>query len=206
MIKIQGDIPRQVGVAVSGGVDSMAALDFLRRNHDVTAYCYDHATEHGRRALELVREYCQKHRILLRTEKNSMVDCPADKSWEEHWRDQRYGWLHRQAQEIVLAHHLDDCIESWVFNMCHGSAWTIPYRKRNCFRPFRLTDKRSLEDWARSHKVPWMEDPSNMEIKYKRNWIRQRVIPTLLDVNPGLAKVIKKKIADEDYAGTDAGI
>jgi tRNA(Ile)-lysidine synthase TilS/MesJ len=51
-----------------------------------------------------------------------------------------------------------------------------------------------------------MEDPSNMEIKYKRNWIRQRVIPTLLDVNPGLAKVIKKKIADEDYAGTDAGI
>jgi len=35
MIKLQGKLPRQIWLACSGGVDSMAALDFLCRNHDV---------------------------------------------------------------------------------------------------------------------------------------------------------------------------
>ena len=45
MIKIQGKIPRRVTVAVSGGVDSMACLDFLRRKHNVIAAFFHHGTE-----------------------------------------------------------------------------------------------------------------------------------------------------------------
>ena len=65
MIKIQGAIPRHIGVAVSGGVDSMAVLHFLSQNHDVTAYCFDHGTEFGSKALKFVENYCEKNNISL---------------------------------------------------------------------------------------------------------------------------------------------
>ena len=42
-----------------------------------------------------------------------------------------------------------------------------------------------------------MEDPSNTDIKYMRNYIRHVMMPNALRVNPGLHKVLKKKIIDK---------
>lgn len=198
MIKIQGKIPRKVGVAVSGGVDSMAALDFLRRNHDVRVYHYNHNTEYGQTAMSLVVDYCHKHTIpfvieYLHKEK------PRGKSWEEFWRDERYAFLNSQEDTIVLAHHLDDCVETYAFNMCHGKEHTVPYRRANCIRPFRLTRKQDLVEWGHTNKVQWLDDPTNLdpESKYMRAHIRSSVVPAMLKVNPGLHKVIYKKLKDE---------
>ena len=200
MIKIQGPIPRQVGVAVSGGVDSMAALDFLRRGHAVTAYCFDHGTDYGRDAGKLVREYCGRYNIPLRYGVISQAERPRGKSWEEHWRDERYAWLRAQPDEIVMAHHLDDCVEEWAFHACHGpNPRPIPYRHANVFRPFRLNRKQELINWAERHNVPWLEDPSNgdMEYGFARTYIRSTLIPSMLRVNPGLHKVVKKVIIND---------
>lgn len=193
MIKIQGTIPRSVGVAVSGGVDSMAVLDFLRRNHNVTAYNFNHGTEYGDKAHKFLEEYCDKHNIILRTAKLTK-DKPKGKSWEEFWRDERYNWLTSYCQTIVLGHHLDDCVESYVFNMCNGKDYTIPYSHANCIRPFRLTRKSELVSWATGHLVEWVDDPSNLDLTYARNRIRTHVIPELLSINLGLYKVVMKKI------------
>ena len=67
MIKLQGKLPRRVYLACSGGVDSMAALDFLRRNHDVHVLHFDHGTEHGRQAKEFVEQYCMRRGIPITT-------------------------------------------------------------------------------------------------------------------------------------------
>ena len=199
MIKIQGKIPRSIGVAVSGGVDSMAVLDFLSKNHEVTAYCFDHGTEYGKAALKLVADYCRKKRIHIKTA-HIVSEKPRGKSQEEHWRDERYAWFETIDQEIVMAHHLDDCMETWVFNMCHGTSHTIPYRHGNVIRPFRMTPKEELINWAVEHKVPYLEDHSNKDLKYNRNYIRYELMDRIKHVNPGLAKVIKKKIKDEPIA------
>ena len=63
MIKVQGKIPRKVMLAVSGGVDSMAALDFLRRNHNVEVFHFNHGSEYGKRSEDVVRRYVDKYDI-----------------------------------------------------------------------------------------------------------------------------------------------
>jgi tRNA(Ile)-lysidine synthase len=201
MIKVQGKVPKEVGAAVSGGVDSMAMLDFLRRKHDVTVYCFDHGTDYGRDALKLVAEYCKEYRIKVRSTKIAEPECPKGKSLEEHWRDARYAWFKSFEQTILMAHHLDDCVENWAMSSCHGAAPSpIPYRHANVIRPFRINRKQTLIDWATEHKVPWLEDVSNQNLKFKRNLCRAHLIPAMLEINPGLHKVVKKIVLDETIA------
>ena len=195
MIKIQNKIPRSVGVAVSGGVDSMAVLDFLIRNHDVHVYHFNHGTENGARAMSFVVDYCHANRIPY-TLGFIRADKPKDKSWEEHWRDERYAFLNSHKAPIVLGHHLDDCVETYLFNMCHGKEHTIPYEHSYCFRPFRLTRKQALFDWASRHFVPWVEDSSNDNTDFVRNHIRHEMLPAVLKVNPGIHKIVAKKVKD----------
>ena len=57
MIKLQGKLPRKIYVACSGGIDSMAALDFLKRNHDVFVLYFNHGTHHGMKAMKFLDKY-----------------------------------------------------------------------------------------------------------------------------------------------------
>lgn len=196
MIKVQGKIPREVGVAVSGGIDSMVILDFLRRNHNVTVYNFDHGTKFGEQARELVIKYCDKHNIPYHLGKSSEVT-PKGLSREEHWRNERYNWLKSFDQTIVVAHHLKDCLESYLFNMCNGKDYLIPYRHANCIRPFRLTDKDEIRMYAVNKKIPFLNDPCEFDDRLKRNFIRKELVPIVYEVNPGIYKVLSKRIAAE---------
>lgn len=196
MIQIQHKIPRTVGVAVSGGVDSMAVLDFLRRRHSVTVFHFNHGTVHGSAAEKFLVDYCRTHDLKCVIGKIENAK-PQHKSWEEHWRDERYRFFTVQDTEIVLGHHLDDCVETYVFNMCHGKGYTIPYRHHNCIRPFRLNRKQELMDWALRNNVPWIDDNSNQDTNYARNHIRNVILPQMLKVNPGIYKVIYKRLKAE---------
>jgi tRNA(Ile)-lysidine synthase len=197
VIKVQGKIPREVGVAVSGGADSMCILDFLRKNHNVTAYHFNHGTKNADLFERFVRASCLKMEIPIKVGdiKNSRA---KGQSLEEYWREERYSWLREQGQTIVLGHHLDDCVESYLFNMCNGKDYTIPYRHYNCIRPFRLNRKLNIANWLKDHKdILWVEDPSNIDERFKRNYVRWNLVPTALEVNPGLYKVIAKRIKSE---------
>lgn len=196
VIKVQGKIPRKVGVAVSSGIDSMSVLDFLRKNHDITVYHFNHGSTNADIFERFIRASCMKMQLPIKVGdiKNPK---PKEKSLEEHWRDERYKWLREQDETIVLGHHLDDCVESYIFNMCNGKNYTIPYRHANCIRPFRLTSKTQLHHYALQNKIVWIEDPSNVNTVYKRNFIRYEVMPSILKVNPGLHKVISKRIKEE---------
>lgn len=56
MFKLLCPIPRSVYVAVSGGVDSMAALNFLARSHDVAAVFFDHGDSHALGTLDFIKD------------------------------------------------------------------------------------------------------------------------------------------------------
>ena len=200
MIKLQGKIPRKVMVAVSGGVDSMAVLDFLRRNHEVEVFHFNHGTEHSRQAELFVREYVQKNDLPFQIRGISKNTKPKNMSYEEWWREERYKWMDTYAQRhlpIITCHHLDDCVETWVWSSMHGTGKIIPYTRGNIVRPFRQTRKRDLELWAAMHNVPYLEDDSNADTCYTRNYIRHEMMPHILRVNPGIHKTIAKKVRDE---------
>jgi len=98
---------------------------------------------------------------------------------------------------VVTCHHLDDCVETWVWSSMHGTGKIIPYRRNGVIRPFRTTRKRQLELWAAMHNVPYLEDDSNADVCYTRNYIRHEMMPHVLRVNPGIHKTIAKKVRDD---------
>lgn len=200
MIKIQGKLPRVVYVACSGGVDSMAVVDFLCRNHWVHVLHYDHGTAHGEAAAAFVRKYCEEKGISYSLRSNQET-VPPGLSKEAWWREKRYGFFDSMSgvidSPIVTCHHLDDCVETWIWSSLHGQGKIIPYRRGKIIRPFRLTRKRDFELWCNLHNVPWIEDESNEDIHYTRNYIRNVMMENVLKVNPGIHKTISKKIKSE---------
>jgi tRNA(Ile)-lysidine synthase TilS/MesJ len=54
MIKLLVPLPKKLTIACSGGVDSMAVVDFLKRKHDVTIAYFNHGTKHGSIALTTI--------------------------------------------------------------------------------------------------------------------------------------------------------
>tara|TARA_B110000858_G_scaffold1313_1_gene1519 strand:+ start:142 stop:759 length:618 start_codon:yes stop_codon:yes gene_type:complete len=200
MIKLQNKLPRQIYVACSGGVDSMAAVDFLRRNHDVFVLHFNHGTEHGNKAYEFVGNYCADNDIGFLTNVGTLRDKERNESQEEYWRSIRYDWLERCTErQIVTAHHLDDCVETWVWSSMHGTGKIIPYsRNDRVLRPFRMTRKRDLELWADLNNVPHIVDDSNKDTCYTRNYIRHTMMPNVLRINPGIYKTIAKKVKQDE--------
>jgi|TARA_B110000285_G_scaffold126110_1_gene142237 tRNA(Ile)-lysidine synthase len=197
MIKLLGKLPRKITVACSGGVDSMVALDFLRRNHTVEVLHFNHGTAHGEQAEEFVLRYCRKNSIPFLVDRVRST-IPPGRSREDWWRNQRYEFFDKYTDRpVVTCHHLDDCVETWIFSSLNGTGKSIPYRRNHVVRPFLLNRKRDLALWANLKNVPHIEDDSNAETCYNRNYIRHNMMPHVLEVNPGIHKVISRKVREE---------
>jgi len=198
MIRILGKIPKKVTLACSGGLDSMAALDFLIKGRkEVSVAYFNHGTDHGDIAEKFVQGYCKDNSIpftagLISRERS------IDESPEEHWRNERYSFFNSLDGKIVTAHHLDDVVEWWVFTSLHGDPRLMPSSNGKIIRPFLSTRKSDLLDWVSRKFVPFVSDPSNDEVRYSRNRIRHNIIPEMIEINPGLSKVIRKKIESRE--------
>ena len=195
MIKITVPLPKQITVACSGGVDSMAVVDFLSRKHEVTIAHFNHRTQNGEKASEFVSRYCSEHNIVMlygspRSQKGSK------ESQEEYWRRERYEFLSGLGP-VITCHHLDDCVETYIWSSLHGTPKVIPLTRGNVLRPFLTTRKQELMSWCVRHNVSWIEDESNQDTKYMRNYVRNVMMPHALHVNPGLHSVVKKIIENK---------
>jgi tRNA(Ile)-lysidine synthase len=193
MIKLLTPLPKKLYVACSGGVDSMAALNFLSRKHNVTAAFFDHWTEHGMVSKHWLRQHCQKHDIPFVFGELSSPK-PKDLSHEEHWRNERYAWLDTLDHVVVTAHHLDDAVETWVWSSMHGQPKLPEIIRKKVVRPFLTTPKMDLMDWCIKKNVPWCDDETNLDVKYMRNYVRHVAMPVVQKINPGIQKTIKKKL------------
>jgi tRNA(Ile)-lysidine synthase len=227
MIKLLGTVPSKIVMAVSGGQDSMAALDFLANDarRKVVVLYFNHGTDHGNDAEIFVKHYCGDRSIPLVIGGLQRAIEPGE-SKEAYWREERYGffknWLYqgeynlaalRLKEEnklaefnnapIITCHHLDDAVETWIFTALHGNPMLIPYKRDNFIRPFLLTRKSDLAEWSERKEVQFVLDQSNFDTSYMRNFIRHNLMPNALTVNPGLHKVIKKKVLQEYNKNVD---
>ena len=197
MIRIIGKIPRKVTVACSGGVDSMVVAHFLQQSkRKVNLAYFNHDTAYSRNAEDFVTEYTEKNKIKLF--KGGVTGTKGKRSLEEFWRDERYTFLESLPSNfIITCHHLDDCVETWLMSSFHGQGKLIPYkRNENIYRPFLMTSKKTIKDYATRKDVNWIEDPSNQMTNFMRNHVRKKVIPEVLVVNPGIRTTIRKKLIE----------
>jgi len=199
-------LPEKCLVAVSGGVDSMAALSFLAKTEGriVSVIHIHHGTgEFADRAMEHVMATCQEMKLKFHL---TAIDQspPEGESKEKFWREQRHLIYEGASRSfgglpVVLAHTLDDCLEEYL--MCvlvRGFKGTIPYRHGPCIRPFRLWKREEVLDYAVRQSLLWVEDPSNTNTQFKRNFIRHNLVPKIKELNPGIYNIVEGLIREEE--------
>ena len=197
MLRLIGKIPQRITVACSGGVDSMCVVDFLLKGKRTIHLAYfNHDTLHSKEAEKFVKRYAAKNKLLLTV--GRVKGNKGKRSVEEFWRDERYSFLESlNANFTITAHHLDDVVETWLMSSFHGNPKLIPYsRNGKIFRPFLLTHKKEILNYANRHNVEFIGDPSNSNTKYMRNYTRHNIVPHVLKVNPGIRKTIRKKLIE----------
>jgi tRNA(Ile)-lysidine synthase len=194
MIRLLGNIPRgEFGVACSGGIDSMAIVNFLLNGGYYPNIIYfNHNTNHGDLAEDFVRRYCRTHNLKLYI---GRTDLKPESNKEKIWSDLRYEFFSKFDFPIITCHHLDDCVETYLFSCLRGFQSVIPYKRGNVIRPFLLNEKCVFESWCDRKNVPFIQDESNFSTEHSRNRIRHNIVPEALKVNPGLKTVVRKMIS-----------
>lgn len=193
MIKVLGQIPKgEFGIPCSGGVDSMAILDFLvKGRYNPHVIYFNHNTEHGQEAEKFITKYCNQKQLRLTI---GRTDLMPTSNKEKIWSDLRYEFFSNFDFPIMTCHHLDDCVETYIFSCLRGFQSVIPYSKGNIIRPFLINDKSNFIDWCQKNSVPYIQDESNDCLDYSRNRIRHNIVPESMIVNPGLKSVVRKMI------------
>jgi len=183
-------------LACSGGVDSMAIADFYKRGNKSFEIAYfNHATPMANTYQSFVKDWCEANEVVFNT---AILSCNKIKgqSAEEFWRIERYNFLNSFNLPIVTCHHLNDVLETWIWSSAHGNPKIVLPKHGNVFRPFLLNKKEDMLNWCIKHGVKWIEDPSNTDENYTRNFIRHNLISQFEKINPGIWKTLRKKVID----------
>lgn len=212
-------------LAVSGGSDSMAMLDFFCSNSGLFPFKVAAAhVHHGLRPesdseMLMVRRYCEQRNIPCRTIK---LDIPATKpdgiSVETFARQKRYEFFEEVRTEygyshIATAHNQDDSIETLLMHIIRGSgsdgARGIPHiRNGQVVRPMINASKSEIDEHCRINNIPFAVDRTNFENTYTRNIYRNIIIPELKKINPSFSAsaygFIEKNLKDSEYIDIQA--
>lgn len=193
-----------VGVAVSGGSDSMALLHFLFENKDnldieVMAIHVDHNTRaNDQRDAVFVEDYCRTHRIRFHKFKVEALTLMKQKgqTLEEACREARYSVFENLKKKgiidrLAIAHHLNDQAETVLLHILRGSglvgASGMQYVRDDFYvRPFLDITKEEILSYIYENQIPYVEDETNVDTKISRNLIRQKIMPELRKVWPNV--------------------
>lgn len=191
-------------VAVSGGLDSMCLLHFLRaQGYRVTAAHFDHGLRNASTEdAAFVRDWCAERNIPFICKRGDVRAAARANGWstEEAARRLRYDFLHHAMREtgcacIVTAHHLDDNAETVLLNLVRGTGVAglcgMRERQGDVVRPLLEQTHDELAAYAAAHGVPHVEDETNCDPDAAaRNRVRLNVMPELEKLNPRAAEHI----------------
>lgn len=195
---------KTVVAAVSGGADSLCLLHFFNKflkNEPYNLTCV-HINHHirGEEALRdenFVREFCKKRGIdfILGDFSVPEISRETGESLEECGRRVRYEFLNMIAKNyekpvIATAHHLNDSLETAVFNFSRGTGLKglsgINPKRDNVIRPLIECTREEIEDYLKEENLDFVTDGTNLLDDARRNIIRHNVIPELRKINPSV--------------------
>jgi tRNA(Ile)-lysidine synthase len=193
----------RVIVAVSGGPDSMALLHVLWEARERLGLTLEVAgVDHGLRpaaAGELDFVEARAAALELPFRRLPVEVTRRGAGLQDAARRARLGALtalaaERGARRVALGHQADDQAETVLFRIVRGTGLGglsgIPYRREPFVRP--LLDVRRLEllRYLRRRSIPFVEDPSNSDLRFARARVRHRYLPMLAEENPRVAEAL----------------
>ncbi|HYH43041.1 MAG TPA: tRNA lysidine(34) synthetase TilS, partial [Burkholderiales bacterium] len=220
----------RVLVGLSGGIDSVVLLDILARLETrlgvkLWALHVDHGLNpKSREWARFCRALCRSRGVPLRVVR---VKLERANSVERAAREARYAALRAtRAQLIALAHNQDDQAETVLLQLLRGAGVkglsAMPFARREAgaagarspsiVRPLLDVPRSEIESYAKRRKLEWVEDDSNSDARYTRNWVRHEVLPGIEARVPAYREVLSRtarNLADaaallDDLAGLDA--
>lgn len=191
-------------VGYSGGADSSALLFYMQKyaqEHGIyiAAVHVNHCIrgEEADRDEEFCRRTCKLLGIPLFVER---VDVPAlaketGRGIEDAARFARYRIFrsiidtNENLRHIALAHHADDNMETIIFNMLRGTGTRgltgiPPVRGERVIRPLIYCTKSEIIGYCIANDISYINDTTNNDIDYTRNYIRNEIVPRLTRINP----------------------
>lgn len=192
----------RVLVGVSGGVDSVVLLHILLKSgyECIVAHCNFHLrNSESDRDEKFVEELAGNYAAMYKkVDFDTKGYARSNKiSIEMAARDLRYQWFNKIAKEtkatsILVAHHADDSIETFLLNLVRGTGLKgltgIDARNGNVVRPLIHCTRREIEQYARDNNLQSVFDSTNASNDYSRNKIRNQIIPILSEINPSVAQ------------------
>ena len=177
-------------VAVSGGLDSMFLLDFMRRSSVyIEIVHFDHGIrEDSINDLALIQSYANEHNLLVWADRSHSLD---SRSSEVDARNERWQFIEmiarkREFTHIVTAHHADDQTENVLIRLMRGDPHhaliMAPVTEVHGFyrcKPLLSVTKKEIFEQANRRHLHWNEDYTNHDDRYDRNFIRNTVLPLL---------------------------
>ena len=205
-LKINIPKDKKILLAFSGGVDSVVLSYLLSQQgfNFALAHC-----NFGLRAKESDDDaiFCKQWSEQLKVEyyqsdfDTLQIAQQQKKSIQIVARALRYDFFKQicnqyQYDYIATAHHLNDDMETSLFNWCNANVLAgstgIPFQRDNIIRPLLHVSKDDIYAFASTNSLPYREDSSNSSIKYSRNKIRLKVIRVLKEINPSLEQTFSQ--------------
>jgi tRNA(Ile)-lysidine synthase len=218
----------RVGLAVSGGADSVALLRVLLELRDrlgvSLVVLHFH---HGIRAREadddqaFVQELAIRHSLEFHAGSGDAPACARERSLslEAAARELRYDFFsrciaRRLVTRVATAHTLDDQAETVLLRLLRGAgtrglAGIYPFQAdRHVVRPLLAVRRAQVEQYLRSLGQPWRDDATNLELHHARNRIRHELLPLLArsynpEIATNLARMAEIARAEEEYWETE---
>ena len=183
-------------IAFSGGLDSTVLLHLLAilaKSETLPPLSAVHV-HHGLQAVaDAWPSHCQSVCDSLGVPLRVMhVHVPPGASLERAAREARYQAfteVARDGEAVLTGQHRDDQAETLLFRLLRGAGVRglaampahRPLAGGFLVRPLLDVSRAELEAYAGDHQLKWIEDPSNADPRFSRNYLRHRVIPTLTE-------------------------
>jgi len=196
---------RNFMVAYSGGLDSHVLLHLMSRLPDIAVRAVH--VDHG---LQDVSPWWSRHcrdicsdlgipleRVSLR------LNVPEGQSTEAYAREKRYAAFADllESDEVLLtAHHKNDQAETLMIQLLRGAGGAglaampmiIGFSQGQHFRPFLNLSREQLEAYTDHFDLNFIEDPSNADMRFDRNFLRHKIMPQLKERWPGTIQTLSR--------------
>lgn len=199
---------QRILLAVSGGADSMLMLHLFTNAGFTVAVAHCNFGLRGSESdgdEQFVADYCDQHNLAIYIKNFNTKEFALNQgiSIEMAARDLRYEWFDELLDQqgynfLATAHHQDDVIETFLINLSRGSGIKglsgIQPKSGRVIRPMLFTNRTEILEYCGRMKIDYRSDSSNLDTVYKRNLIRQQIVPLLEEVNPAFRRNTLKTI------------
>ncbi len=195
---------QKILLAVSGGIDSVVMLQLFSNAgiQCAVAHCnFQLRGDDSDGDEKFVQDIARQNNFQFHVARFNTAEVAVSNkiSIQMAARQLRYEWLNKLAEEnmydaVAVAHHANDVAETMLLNLVKGTGLAGMHGIRavhgKIIRPLLFATKEELVHFAEANGIVWREDASNSAVHYQRNLIRNKVMPVLAQINPGLTNAM----------------